>query len=142
MDSDDEPLVDIARKRKKKIKIKVKPDPAPSSASVTKKKRKRTSESSTTSSTATKKKVKVEENAAKTNGGKPAKGLKKLDKAERLQYAMQSFLWWNAKDLPPGYQWMTMEHSGVSFPEPYVPHNVKMNYNGEPVDLTPVQEEA
>jgi len=70
------------------------------------------------------------------------KELKKLDKAERLQYAMQSFLWWNAKEPPAGCQWQKMEHAGVSFPEAYQPHRVRMKYDGKPVDLTPVQEEA
>lgn len=36
----------------------------------------------------------------------------------------------------------TMEHAGVSFPEEYQPHGIKMLYNGKPVDLTPLQEEA
>lgn len=76
-----------------------------------------------------------------TTGGK-AKQLKQLDRAERLQYAMQSFLWWNAQDPPPGCQWVTMEHAGVSFPEPYEPHGVKMRYDGQDVTLTPLQEEA
>ena len=43
------------------------------------------------------------------------------------------------------YEYMTpatMEHAGVSFPEEYVPHGVKLLYNGEPIDLTPDQEEA
>jgi hypothetical protein len=31
---------------------------------------------------------------------------------------------------------------GVSFPEPYVPHGVKMKYDGKDVDLNPVEEEA
>ena len=70
------------------------------------------------------------------------KELKKLEKAERLQYAMQSFLWWNAKEPPAGCQWEKMEHAGVSFPEPYKPHGVKMKYDGKPVDLNSVQEEA
>jgi len=70
------------------------------------------------------------------------KELKKLDKAERLQYSMQSFLWWNAKEPPAGCQWEKMEHAGVSFPEPYQPHRVKMKYDGKPIDLTPVEEEA
>mmetsp|Transcript_16721 Transcript_16721/g.18591 ORF Transcript_16721/g.18591 Transcript_16721/m.18591 type:complete len:779 (+) Transcript_16721:215-2551(+) len=68
--------------------------------------------------------------------------LKKLEKTERLQYAMQAFLWWNAPSPPEGCQWRTMEHAGVSFPDPYQPHGIKMLYNGEPLDLTPVQEEA
>jgi len=35
-----------------------------------------------------------------------------------------------------------MEHAGVSFPEPYQPHGIKMKYDGQPVELTPLQEEA
>lgn len=78
---------------------------------------------------------------SKSNGSSK-KELKKLDKAERLQYAMQSFLWWNAKEPTEGYQWLKMEHAGVSFPDPYEPHGVKIKYDGKSVDLTPVQEEA
>jgi DNA topoisomerase IB len=68
--------------------------------------------------------------------------LKALDKTERLQYAMQSFLWWDAPEPPKGCQWVSMEHAGVSFPEPYQPHHVPLYYNGEPVTLTSAQEEA
>mmetsp|Transcript_61717 Transcript_61717/g.93157 ORF Transcript_61717/g.93157 Transcript_61717/m.93157 type:complete len:719 (-) Transcript_61717:132-2288(-) len=121
--SDDEPIL----KKKKKVK----PDKAKSSKSTaSSKKRKREPDPAPSSSAASAKKAK---------GGKE---LKKLDKAERLQYGMQSFLWWNAKEPPEGCQWLTMEHAGVSFPEPYTPHGVKMHYDGNPIDLTPLQEEA
>jgi DNA topoisomerase-1 len=80
-------------------------------------------------------------NTKSSNGGKP-KALKELDRAARLQYAMQSFLWWNAKELPSGYNWSELEHAGVSFPESYKPHGVQMKYDGKPVTLTPLQEEA
>jgi DNA topoisomerase I len=146
MSSDDE-------KPKKKIKIKLNKTPkieddddvemkpaAVKSTTVTpstKKKRKREAEPEpvkSASSTPTKKK--------KAAADVPKKGLKKLDKSERLQYAMQSFLWWNAKEPPEGCQWVTMEHAGVSFPESYQPHGVKLLYEGKPIDLTPIQEEA
>uniref|UniRef100_A0A7S4JSB1 DNA topoisomerase 1 n=1 Tax=Odontella aurita TaxID=265563 RepID=A0A7S4JSB1_9STRA len=94
---------------------------------------------------ASKAKPKVKrESAAKKKKAAPKgpKQLKKMEKTERLQHAMQSFLWWNAPDPPPGQQYTTMEHAGVSFPEPYVPHGFKMKYNGEDVDLNPVEEEA
>mmetsp|Transcript_27555 Transcript_27555/g.55622 ORF Transcript_27555/g.55622 Transcript_27555/m.55622 type:complete len:661 (-) Transcript_27555:2163-4145(-) len=65
-----------------------------------------------------------------------------MDKAERIAHAMQAYLWWNAEDPPKGCQWVKMEHSGVSFPEPYVPHGIKMLYDGEEVDLNPIEEEA
>jgi len=112
----------LFRRRKKKKttttitssnkKRKIKPDPAPSSSCSAKSKQ------------------------------KEPKQLKKLEKNERLQFAMQAFLWWDAPSPPEGCQWRTMEHAGVSFPPAYEPHNVKMLYNGEPVDLTPPQEEA
>lgn len=159
-DDDDMPLAAVAAKTgKKKIKIKIgtspkrnitPPSPVPSSNNNTKapgnngqKKRKRENGSvepekvvSSSSSSSPKKKKK------KKTAPNSGKGLKKLEKAERLQYAMQSFLWWNAKEPPEGCQWLTMEHAGVSFPDPYEPHGVKMKYNGKPIDLNPVQEEA
>jgi DNA topoisomerase I len=41
-----------------------------------------------------------------------------------------------------GRKWTTLVHNGVIFPPPYSPHRVKMLYNGQPVDLTPEQEEV
>lgn len=124
-------------------KVKADPDAAPSSSSVVKKKKKdkdkKRKASSSSAASSVKKKVKTE------NGAKPAgktKKLKELDKTERLTFAMQSFLWWDADEPPEGCQWRTMEHAGVSFPESYVPHGVKMKYDGQEVDLTPQQEEA
>ncbi|KAG7355073.1 DNA topoisomerase IB [Nitzschia inconspicua] len=144
MASDD----DIPAKKKIKVKkspnggsdVKMKPAVVKSAStkatSTSKKKRKREPEPDPVKSSSPKKK----KTAATANG--PKKELKKLDKSERLQYAMQSFLWWNAKEPPEGCQWVTMEHSGVSFPEPYQPHGIKMLYEGKPIDLTPIQEEA
>ena len=111
-------------KKRAAAKKPAKPDPAPSSSS---------------------RKRKAEASSAKSDSKKPkrdGKQLKKMEKAERLQHAMQSFLWWDAEEPPEGCQWRTMEHAGVSFPEPYVPHGVKMMYDGKEVDLTPAQEEA
>jgi DNA topoisomerase-1 len=130
--------------KKKKAVAAVKPDPAPNSS------KKRKSATATTNGSAKNKKAKVSNGDTnqkakvkkEANGDKKPKALKKLDKTERLQYGMQSFLWWNAAEPPLGCQWDTMEHAGVAFPEPYVPHGVKMLYDGQPVDFTPVQEEA
>ena len=38
--------------------------------------------------------------------------------------------------------WKTLSHQGVTFPPAYVPHGVKLLYNGAPVDLSPDEEEA
>ncbi|KAM0884473.1 hypothetical protein ACQ4PT_030965 [Festuca glaucescens] len=39
-------------------------------------------------------------------------------------------------------KWSTLVHNGVLFPPPYKPHGVQMLYNGQPVTLTPEQEEV
>ena len=164
-DDDDMPLASMVKSKSKsgKKRTKIKPGDAVMStpkknvnskkkddASAAKKKRKREESSSkpdkvASSASASAKKETTKK--AKTASASAAattvrKELKKLDKAERLQYAMQSFLWWNAKEPPVGCQWEKMEHAGVSFPEPYLPHRVRMKYDGKPVDLNPVQEEA
>lgn len=134
-DSDEEfTFEDAPAPAKKKSKVKADPDPVPKQK---KKKRKAEPDEVVSSS----KKQKVTKQAGKKKSEKP-RALKELQKTERLQYAMQSFLWWDAPEPPEGYQWVTMEHAGVSFPEPYEPHGVKMKYDGEPVTLTPLQEEA
>jgi len=111
-----------------------------STAASTKKKK-----STTTTKKSTKKTPVKKENGKKKAAAAPkkeAKGLKQLDKSERISHAMQAYLWWNADDPPKGQQWCKMEHAGVSFPEAYDPHGVKMRYDGKEVDLTPVEEEA
>lgn len=133
-DSDDDmPLASMATNGSKKKKTPTKKKPATKKKATTKRKREDVKPDKVTSTSAKK---------AKKTAAPVKKELKKLDKAERLQYAMQSFLWWNAKDPPEGCQWEKMEHAGVSFPEPYEPHRVRMKYDGKPIDLTPLQEEA
>ncbi|CAG8479833.1 7741_t:CDS:10 [Acaulospora morrowiae] len=39
-------------------------------------------------------------------------------------------------------KWTKLEHNGVYFPPPYVPHNVKMKYDGKEITLTPEAEEV
>ena len=119
-----------------------------------KKKKKKVKKESNGSSSSSKK-AKKEKNGGKkkaasakkksaSSAKKPAakKELKKMDKAERISHAMQAYLWWNADNPPKGCQWVKMEHAGVSFPEAYKPHGVKMLYDGEEVELTPAEEEA
>jgi len=151
-------------KPKLKIKLKVKPEVTPSSsngdaivaadeAAKKKKKKKKDKEKKRKLMEAAAadvkpatKKVKLEKGSAeavvKTAAKQKGKKLKELDPTERLTYAMQSFLWWDADEPPEGCQWRTMEHAGVSFPESYVPHGIKLKYDGKEVDLTPAQEEA
>jgi len=39
------------------------------------------------------------------------------------------------------WKWRTLSHNGVNFAPPYIPHGVKMKYDGEEVELNPEQEE-
>jgi len=93
------------------------------------------------SSNKRRKSISTEKKKKTASTAKP-RTLKKLEKIERLQYAMQAFLWWDAPSPPEGCQWRTMEHACVSFPDLYQPHGIQMLYNGEPVEITPAQEEA
>jgi DNA topoisomerase-1 len=51
--------------------------------------------------------------------------------------------WWEKEDVnvDTDKRWETLEHNGVLFPPKYLPHNVKILYKGEPVELTSYQEE-
>lgn len=39
-------------------------------------------------------------------------------------------------------KWTKLEHNGVLFPPDYVPHGVKMKYDGKPITLSPEAEEV
>lgn len=51
--------------------------------------------------------------------------------------------WWNEDNSgeESGNKWDKLAHNGVLFPDAYVPHGVKLLYNGNPVNLTDEQEE-
>ncbi|KAK9097528.1 hypothetical protein Sjap_023025 [Stephania japonica] len=70
--------------------------------------------------------------------------VKKVDKKSKK--IVKNSKYSKSTKLPPGsgegQKWTTLEHNGVIFPPPYKPHGVKMLYNGQPVDLTPEQEEV
>lgn len=61
---------------------------------------------------------------------------------QQLDRAFKAYRWWEAKVLPPGEKWETLEHHGVNFPPAYTPHGIKLSYDGAEVDLTPAQEEV
>ena len=59
----------------------------------------------------------------------------------------EKFKWWEAEATKamkkhPTWKWATLQHAGVIFHPPYVPHGVKMLYDGKPVTLSPEAEEA
>jgi DNA topoisomerase I len=134
------------KKRKKTIPVKMEDDEEEEEEEPLPKKKKKDAPQKKVKVDAAKKKKRndtlvpdaVVSSSAPSSQGK----LKQLDKTERLQYAMQSFLWWNAPEPRPGCQWTTMEHAGVAFPEPYQPHSIPLLYKNQPVVLTPAQEEA
>jgi DNA topoisomerase-1 len=67
---------------------------------------------------------------------------KTLTDTMQLDRAMKAYRWWEATPLPDGQMWQTLEHYGVNFPPKYVPHGVKMGYDGAAIDLTSAQEEV
>lgn len=85
----------------------------------------------------------------KRSGGKRKEGLSvvfpcsdydvKQDVAP-LQPSHGANKWWNRNDDEDS-KWITLEHNGVLFPDPYKPHGVKMLYDGKPVTLTAEEEE-
>ena len=60
----------------------------------------------------------------------------------RLEQAMKAFKWWDEEPLPHGIQWGALEHNGIFFPPEYVPHGVKMRYDGRDVELPAELEEV
>eukprot|EP00808_Paulinella_micropora_P022529 g41298.t1 len=61
---------------------------------------------------------------------------------KRLNPINEANKWWNRPRAKKGAKWTTLEHNAVIFPPPYEPHNVKMKYDGEFVELTPEAEEV
>ncbi|XP_010928876.1 DNA topoisomerase 1 alpha [Elaeis guineensis] len=66
--------------------------------------------------------------------------------SKKMKKALKNSKFSKSLKVPPGsgggQKWTTLEHNGLIFPPTYVPHGVKMLYNGQPVDLTPEQEEV
>ena len=57
----------------------------------------------------------------------------------------EEYRWWDDPTKGDGTKkWTTLEHNGVVFPPPYelLPKNVKMKYNGTPIQLHPDAEEV
>ncbi|KAL4938289.1 hypothetical protein BDV06DRAFT_201179 [Aspergillus oleicola] len=77
-------------------------------------------------------------------GGK-ATPVKKEESAEAEAEEEDEYRWWEDPTKGDGtIKWTTLEHNGVVFPPPYepLPKNVKMKYDGIPVDLHPDAEEV
>ncbi|KAI9842030.1 MAG: DNA topoisomerase 1 [Sclerophora amabilis] len=93
-------------------------------------------------------KVKAEPStsAKKVGKGKAVKKEETPDKGEaEVLEEEEENRWW--EDLAKGdgtKKWSTLEHAGVIFPPPYepLPSNVKMRYDGTPINLHPDAEEV
>ncbi|KAI1499170.1 putative DNA topoisomerase 1 [Biscogniauxia marginata] len=99
------------------------------------------------------KKVKTAAAAAKTKSTPvkkaadkaPAKKAKKEESEELASEEEEEYRWWDApKKEDDTIKWKTLEHNGVIFPPPYepLPKNVRLIYDGTPVNLHPDAEEV
>ncbi|KAI7866611.1 hypothetical protein BDF14DRAFT_1984735 [Spinellus fusiger] len=76
------------------------------------------------------------------DGTPELKRVKKVKEEEENVYK-----WWEEEiqkdeEADGTIKWTTLEHSGVLFPPVYIPHNVKMRYDGRPISLAPEAEEV
>ncbi|KAF2772070.1 DNA topoisomerase 1 [Teratosphaeria nubilosa] len=86
-------------------------------------------------------KVKKEEAASPVKNRKSKKQTEEDDEAEAEE---DEYRWWEDPTKGDGtIKWKTLEHNGVVFPPDYepLPKNVKMRYDGAPVELHPEAEE-
>jgi len=93
-------------------------------------------------------KLKIQGRAASGNGvkkennnSKGAPTFKEATRVEKLDLAMKAFKWWEAPELEEGILWRYLEHNGIIFPPEHKVHGIKLLYEGEPLDLSPEQEE-
>ncbi|KAF9897751.1 DNA topoisomerase 1, partial [Lobosporangium transversale] len=69
---------------------------------------------------------------------------KRIKKEEEEADEEEEHAWWlqERENEDDSVKWKTLVHNGVYFPPPYVPHGVKMKYDGKPVTLAPEVEEV
>ncbi|KAI8394208.1 uncharacterized protein BYT42DRAFT_488487 [Radiomyces spectabilis] len=85
------------------------------------------------------KRSKANDGAVATKEAKPKKKTKEEEE--------EIYKWWEEErqrdeEADGTIKWTQLEHNGVLFPPEYVPHGVKMRYNGKPITLTPEAEEV
>ncbi|PKS06371.1 hypothetical protein jhhlp_007119 [Lomentospora prolificans] len=96
---------------------------------------------------ATKGKPAAKATAKATPAKKAVKAVKaeSKDQSEAPEDAEEEYEWWNApKKEDDSIKWTTLEHNGVLFPPEYtpLPSNVKLYYDGKPVNLSVEAEEV
>ncbi|RMZ47481.1 hypothetical protein AFCA_001506 [Aspergillus flavus] len=94
-------------------------------------------------------KVKTEPKSAQSTPVKKesakATPVKKEESEEAEEAEEEEYRWWEDPTKGDGtIKWTTLEHNGVVFPPPYepLPKDVKMKYDGVPVNLHPDAEEV
>ncbi|KAK3695071.1 hypothetical protein B0T22DRAFT_368247 [Podospora appendiculata] len=138
-DSDDEPLAKPKKRQSNGVSSAkktngIKKDPDSDSDAPIAKKAKKTAPAKPTvkgKAPAAKKGVKVEKDESKENSEEDEKE--------------EEYRWWDApKKEDDTVKWNTLEHNGVLFPPAYepLPKNVKLHYNGAPVELHVEAEEV
>ncbi|KAL4983086.1 hypothetical protein BDW68DRAFT_169563 [Aspergillus falconensis] len=94
------------------------------------------------------KQIKAEPKSAQSAPAKKnakATAVKKEESEETEEPEEEEYRWWEDPTKGDGtIKWTTLEHNGVVFPPPYqpLPKDVKMKYDGIPVDLHPDAEEV
>ncbi|KAI8092290.1 uncharacterized protein B0P05DRAFT_525680 [Gilbertella persicaria] len=73
--------------------------------------------------------------------------IKREKKVKKEEDDPTLYKWWEEEnpvelESDDTIKWTKLQHNGVLFPPEYVPHGVKMNYNGKPITLTPEAEEV
>ncbi|KAI5477411.1 DNA topoisomerase I [Pseudohyphozyma bogoriensis] len=140
-DDEDEYSEDDAPKKKSKAKAKAKPASKEKKPASSAKDKKPVVEKKDKKPVV--KKVKTEENGStpvKKGKGKAAKEASATPGAADDDEE-EVYKWWENED-DGVTKWKTLEHNGVLFPDEYVPHGVKMKYDGKLVDLPPESEEV
>lgn len=75
-----------------------------------------------------KKELKEKVKSEKSTPIKKQKGKQEDGNEEEQQE--EEYKWWLEEEKEGGVKWDTLQHAGPLFPPDYVPHNVKMNYDG------------
>ncbi|KAK9702291.1 DNA topoisomerase 1 [Basidiobolus ranarum] len=74
----------------------------------------------------------------KTNEETPSKDKGKVKEEEEEE----TYKWWEDSNQDNTIKWNTLQHNGVLFPPDYIPHGVKMKYEGKVIELLPEAEEV
>lgn len=74
----------------------------------------------------------------------PAKKAKKEESEDPENEDDEEYRWWETPKDDDSIKWTNLEHNGVLFPPPYepLPKNVRLLYDGAPVNLHPEAEEV